>query len=408
MLRKSSSLFAMSLMVVSLSVYAKATPSNHIIIAPQCLLQQTTGTYQTLAKEQSFALIALDKANIEKLSTAKHHQKTPCGGFIDVTREWQTQKLNINTTTQHEAADFLKSQLKPVHAIPKTAPIAYKIKFPQQVNSAIKAIDPQKMWANLTTLTEFPDRYADSKTGVETANWLKDQIESIAKQSNNEVTVSLIDTNGYDQPSVVAKWGNSNVPGVVIGGHMDTLSKNWFGNKPGADDDGTGTVTVLEVARVLMESGMKFKKPIYFMWYAAEEMGLVGSKNVVHHFKNQHIPVQAAMQFDMTGYVHQNDMSIYLLKDYVNTSLTAFVEKLIKAYVHQPVNFTQCGYGCSDHASWHAADVPAVMPFETSFGNDNPNIHSSEDKMSNLSLEHMHDFVKLGVAYVVEVAEPII
>src|SRR5262249_37754543 len=99
----------------------------------------------------------------------------------------------------------------------------------------------------------------------------------------------------YVQPSVVAKLGNSDEPGIVVGGHMDTLSST-FELKPGADDDGSGTTTVMGVARTILNSGMKFNKPIYFIWYAAEEAGLVGSGYVVKYFKKNNIPVDAVIQ----------------------------------------------------------------------------------------------------------------
>ena len=79
---------------------------------------------------------------------------------------------------------------------------------------------------------------------------------------------------------------------------MDTLD----GRMPGAGDDGSGSSSVMEMARILLSSKINFKRPIYIIWYAAEERGLVGSQYVVEHFIDNSIPVKAAIQFDMTGY----------------------------------------------------------------------------------------------------------
>jgi leucyl aminopeptidase len=186
---------------------------------------------------------------------------------------------------------------------------------------------------------------------------------------------------------------------------MDTLSSSWE-LKPGADDDGSGTVTVMQVARNLLNSGMQFKKPIYIIWYSAEEEGLVGSSYVVKDFKKNNIPVDAVVQFDMTGYAYKNDPTIWLINDYVNADLTSYLEKLINTYVKVPVNYTKCGYACSDHASWNQGGYTSSFPFESSFGNDDPYIHTSQDKMDVLSLSHMTDYAKLGTAFAVELAEP--
>jgi leucyl aminopeptidase len=187
---------------------------------------------------------------------------------------------------------------------------------------------------------------------------------------------------------------------------MDTLSSN-FETKPGADDDGSGSVTVLELARTIIASNMRFKKPIYFIWYAAEEMGLVGSQYVVTDFVNKKIPVDAVVQFDMTGYAYHNESTMWLMTDHVDTNLTHYLETLINTYVKKPVKYSACGYGCSDHASWDAEGFAASMPFETEMNYDNPDIHTSADVMANLSLDHMTDYLKLGTAFVVELAEPL-
>ena len=69
-----------------------------------------------------------------------------------------------------------------------------------------------------------------------------------------------------------------------------------------------------------------------------------------------------------------------------------------------PVDYSSCGYGCSDHASWTKAGVPAAFPCESNFDEHNPYIHSASDTMSLLSLEHMTNFAKLAVAFAIELA----
>jgi leucyl aminopeptidase len=204
----------------------------------------------------------------------------------------------------------------------------------------------------------------------------------------------------------LAKIGTGSEPGIVIGAHMDTLSGT-FSNKPDADDDGTGSVTVLEIARTLLASGMHFKKPIYIIWYAAEEEGLIGSQYVVDQFKKQNIPVENVMHFDMTGYTYQNDPTMWLITDNTDKALTAYLADLINTYVKQKINYTACGYACSDHATWSMNGYKASIAFESKMETYNPYIHTSEDKMSILSLSHMTDYLKLGLAFAIELAEPV-
>ena len=112
------------------------------------------------------------------------------------------------------------------------------------------------------------------------------------------------------------------------------------------------------------------------------------------------------MQLDMTGFMHQNNSTMYLITDYVNKDLTEFLQTLITTYVKQPVDYTKCGYGCSDHASWYRKGYITAMPLETSFKHKNPDIHTNRDTMEKLSLNHMTNFAKLAVAFAIELAEP--
>lgn len=389
------------LSLLATSAFAQVNNEPAMIIAPQCLLKHVSAPYQTLARTGSYALISTHQAGVDALIDARQQErKNGCGGFVDVTLASKQAALSNNA--------LLNQYVHPT-AQAKATTKPYKIQHPAEVKQLIKQINPQAIWSDLTDLSSRPDRYAGSDQGVDTAKWIKTQVETMAKNSgHDDVTVYFVKTgNRYAQPSVVAKVGNSDQPGVVIGGHMDTLSSTWE-NKPGADDDGSGTSTVLGVARTILSSGMHFKKPIYFIWYSAEEEGLIGSGYVVQDFVEKKIPVDAVMQLDMTGYEYQNQNTIWLMDDYVSKDLTDFTEKLIRKYVKVPVNHSYCGYACSDHASWNQSGVAAVMPFENEMYKDDPYIHTAQDKMDVLSLDHMTDFAKLGVAFAVELAEPVV
>ena len=76
---------------------------------------------------------------------------------------------------------------------------------------------------------------------------------------------------------------------------------------PGADDDGSGTVTILEAFRVLLSSddvvAGNAPNTIEFHWYSAEEGGLLGSQAIFSSYEKQGRVVKAMLQQDMTGYV---------------------------------------------------------------------------------------------------------
>lgn len=73
------------------------------------------------------------------------------------------------------------------------------------------------------------------------------------------------------------------------------------GRAPGADDDGSGSVNLLEAFRALVTSGFKPTTPVEFHWYSAEEGGLRGSQAIATAYKNAGTQVKGMLQLDMTA-----------------------------------------------------------------------------------------------------------
>ncbi len=80
---------------------------------------------------------------------------------------------------------------------------------------------------------------------------------------------------------------------VILGAHIDSP------NSPGAMDDGSGSVVLLEVARVLGAARMQPPVDLYLVWFGSEELGLYGS----YHFAATHQELLdrtlAMLQIDM-------------------------------------------------------------------------------------------------------------
>jgi hypothetical protein len=79
---------------------------------------------------------------------------------------------------------------------------------------------------------------------------------------------------------------------------------------PGANDDGSGTVLSMELARVFAESGIEFDATLVFMCVAGEEQGLIGSGAHAKMAREQNIPIQAWFNNDIVGNSHGGDGSI--------------------------------------------------------------------------------------------------
>jgi leucyl aminopeptidase len=261
----------------------------------------------------------------------------------------------------------------------------------------------------ITTMAGFNNRYYTSDTGVEAARWLQGRWQEIAAKIPR-ASVALFSHDGWKQPSVVLTIPGSETPDeiVVLGGHLDSI--NGWGDEssraPGADDNASGIAVLTESARILAESGFRPKRTIQFMGYAAEEVGLRGSQDIAESYAAGGKKVIGVIQYDMSNFKGSAE-EIFLLTDHVDAGLSAFVGKLIDAYVGVKHSTTECGYACSDHASWDAKGFPAAMAFEASFDDMNHALHTGRDTLATSGGDASHSvpFTKLAVAFAVELAK---
>lgn len=143
---------------------------------------------------------------------------------------------------------------------------------------------------------------------------------------------------------------------VILSAHLDS----WDGGT-GATDNGTGTITMMEVARILKKYYPHPKRTIIVGLWGSEEQGLNGSRAYVSAHKDQLPNVQAVFNQDNgTGRIiniaGQGFVNSY---DYIGRWLSAVPHELTKELKTNFPGFP--GGGGSDHASFVAAGVPAFM-----------------------------------------------
>jgi Zn-dependent M28 family amino/carboxypeptidase len=69
----------------------------------------------------------------------------------------------------------------------------------------------------------------------------------------------------------------------------------------GADDDGSGSMTVLEVAQAFARGAVKPKRSLLFVWHTGEEKGLLGSRYFADHPTVPRDSIVAQINIDMVG-----------------------------------------------------------------------------------------------------------
>ncbi|KAG8791407.1 Leucine aminopeptidase 1, partial [Ceratobasidium sp. 428] len=280
------------------------------------------------------------------------------------------------------------------------------------VKPILKTLSSDGPKTNLEKFTGFRTRYYRSDTGRQSQQWLLAKIQETTEKfapSSLRNSISIAEfPHSWGQNSIILKikGSDSSAGSVIISAHQDSTNMWPFMPAPGADDDGSGTVTILEAYRGLIAANFTPVHDVEFHWYSAEEGGLLGSQAVAQSYSARSAKVKAQIQFDMTAWVKRGTKpGVGVITDFVDPGLTGFVSKLVHAYLDIPPVQTKCGYACSDHASWTKAGYPSAFSIESSFENSNHFIHSTNDRIDisdEFSFEHALEFSKLAVAFAIE------
>ncbi|KAL8759296.1 MAG: hypothetical protein Q9184_003659 [Pyrenodesmia sp. 2 TL-2023] len=333
--------------------------------------------------------------------------------WIEEDDKWALRREGINFMDTTATQDL--GQLASL-ASSKRATVTYPQKpaYNGTLNPMMKELSKKNMRKHLEKFTSFYTRYYKSSYGAESSAWLLSQVNKTINDSGAAKHGSYVKAfpHPWGQSSVIATIPGRSNKTIVIGAHQDSI--NLFLPSilaaPGADDDGSGTVTILEALRVLLQSDSVVQgnatNTIEFQWYSAEEGGLLGSQAIFSAYEKSGRDVKAMLQQDMTGYIHKTiaageQESVGVITDFVNPELTEFIKEIVTEYCEIPYVLTKCGYACSDHASASKAGYPSAFVIESDFKYSDSKIHTMEDKMEYLSFDHMlqHAKLTLGVAY---------
>jgi leucyl aminopeptidase len=261
--------------------------------------------------------------------------------------------------------------------------------------------DNQRKWVEY--LSSFETRYHNDANKNVHVEAVKAKLEEMAKASQLPITVELVTHQRTQQKSIRARILGSKRPNeiVVLGGHLDS-TVGWFsrGRAPGVDDNASGSSNILEAFRILSKMSQP-ERTLEFYWYAAEEVGLVGSAEIARQAKADRKDVIGALQLDMTLHPGDGPFTLASMEDFTSPWLRKLLVDINGAYaLNARIISDKCGYGCSDHASWYQQGYPTLMPFEASFSNMNSDIHTTRDVINSMSnFNHSALFTKIALAF---------
>ena len=362
------------------------------------------GIEDPLGTQNDVIAVPMTEERILELTEFVHRHYRRCGGFA-----WHA--------SREEAYEAAAQAARAEDLAQVPAPVPYTIDNPSVANAMVAAVQETEIRSTIESLSAFFTRYHNCQTGADSANWIRNKWAAYAA-GRADTTLQLFPHTGYTtlQPSVILTIQGTTVPSevVVLGGHQDSIAGTncATSRSPGADDDASGIATITEVLRVAMQLGFRPERTVKFMAYAAEEVGLRGSAQIAQAHRDQNVNVVGVLQFDMTNYSDTPQDDIVFFNDFTTPAQNEFIKQLAASYppsagtmVVRPTS--QCGYGCSDHASWFNRGYVASFPFEARFGDHSPFIHSQNDTlaMSGGNANRSVPFARLGAAYLAELAK---
>jgi hypothetical protein len=195
---------------------------------------------------------------------------------------------------------------------------------------------------------------------------------------------------GYAQGELTPE-SRASRPGRVTPGREEDRIWN------GADDDGSGTVALMAIARAFSQ-GPRPKRSLLFVWHAGEEVGLLGSRYFADH---PTVPIErlaAQLNIDMIGRNRDDRASeantVYLVgSDRISSELheisrdanRALPQPLTLDYeMNDPADLEQVYYR-SDHYSYAAKGIPVIF-FTTGLHAD---YHANTDEVSKIEFPKM-------------------
>jgi peptidase M28-like protein len=192
--------------------------------------------------------------------------------------------------------------------------------------------------------------------------------ESVTTPMSSENVVAFIE--GSEKPDEY----------IIISAHLDHEGIKYGSIYNGADDDGSGTVAIIEIAeafKAAVNKGYKPKRSILFLHVTAEEKGLLGSKYYTDY--NPIVPLKstvANLNIDMIGRIDPkreggNRNYIYLIgSDRLSTELHKLSEEVNTKYTNIELDYKYNDendpsrfYYRSDHYNFAKNNVPIIFYF---------------------------------------------
>ncbi|GBD22723.1 Aminopeptidase YwaD [bacterium HR29] len=201
-----------------------------------------------------------------------------------------------------------------------------------------------------------------------------------AAERGDDVTVRADPPGTLESINVFAAAAPQGRCRVLVGAHYDSVP-----GSPGANDNASGTATMLELARAMAADGLD--PGLCFAAFGAEEFGLHGSRAMAEELQAAAALPEAMLNFDVTGIGSRVEV--------IGTPVLVQGSLQVSATLGIPaVPSTLPPNASSDHASFEAAGVPVVLFTSGDFSV----IHTPDDRFEAIDAAEVERIGRVGLA----------
>jgi hypothetical protein len=255
----------------------------------------------------------------------------------------------------------------------------------------------ENLEANLEKLVSFSTRHSTSSEYSDASAWTRKQLTEMGYKTR----MQTIAVNGGKSRNIVAdkRGSGSGKRNIVIAtAHLDSINLQGGPSAPapGADDNGSGSAGILEIARAFQShNGVHDLRLILF---GGEEQGLFGSRHYVATLPAaQRGKIRAVINMDMIGRLNSPSRSVLLEGAALSQSVIDGLSQSAATYTELVVE-TSLNPFASDHVPFIRAGIPAVLTIEGS-DNTNGDVHSSKDTIDKISYDFAIEILRMNIAF---------
>ena len=269
------------------------------------------------------------------------------------------------------------------------------------IQDLVDKVSRSSLESNLTKLVSWSTRHSTSSSYSEAATWAQEQLKTMGYQSRLE---NITAGSGTSHNVIADKSGNhkGNKDLVIIVAHLDSINSlgGSSADAPGADDNGSGSAGLLEIARVL--GTHQNQHDLRFILFGGEEQGLFGSRQYLASLgTTERTRIKAVLNMDMIGTLNVTNPSVLIEGATISQSIIDALAEAAETYTGLTVEISLNPFA-SDHVPFINAGIPAVLTIE---GTDsaNSNIHTANDILAHINYELMQEILRMNVAFIATV-----